>query len=123
MLWRTRSRLKCGSPAILNRQPLTVVRHLLALGGTMDVCILFGAAIAGVVSLAKRVGFIRNNPKIVAALLSAAAVAWQHLHGGTGSVDVAALVGCFAAQFSTSVATYEVAIQPVRKAAERALLS
>lgn len=90
----------------------------------MDICLLVGPAIAAIVSLAKRVPFIRNNPKIVAALLAAAWAAFQNIHPGAGggSVDIGALVTCFAAQFGTSVATYEVAIQPVRKAAERSLL-
>jgi hypothetical protein len=86
---------------------------------TVDTCILFGSVIAGVVSLAKRVPFVRNNPKIVAALLSAGAAAYEHVHPGSASVNVSALVSCFLVQFGASVATYEVAIQPVRKAAER----
>lgn len=90
----------------------------------MDICILIGPAIAMVVSLAKRVGFIRNNPKIVAALLAGAYTAWHTLHPGVavGAVDASTLLQCFAQQFAGAVATYEVAIQPVRKAAERSLI-
>lgn len=91
-------------------------------GRAVDICILIGPAIAFVVSLAKRVGFIRNNPKIVAALLAGAYASWHNIHPGAGAgVDVATLMQCFATQFAGAVATYEVAIQPVRKAAEGSL--
>lgn len=81
---------------------------------------MYGAIIAVVVSLAKRVGFIRNNPKIVAALLAAASASYMTVHPGA-HIDMALLLQCFASQFASSVATYETVIQPVRKSAENSL--
>lgn len=90
----------------------------------LDICMIIGPAIAAVVSLCKRVAFIRNNPKWVAALLAAAWAAYQNVHpGAAGSgVDVGSLMTCFLSQFSLSVATYETVIQPARKKIEDSLL-
>lgn len=87
----------------------------------MDLCIAYGAVIAVVVSLCKRVAFIRNHPKIVAAILAAASAAYTQAHPSTPPIDLSALLACFATQFAASVATYETVIQPVRKRAETAL--
>jgi hypothetical protein len=86
----------------------------------LDQCVLYGGIIAVVVSLLKRIPFIRNNPKVIAAILAAASAVWQTAHPGT-VVDWTTLVQCFAAQFAGSVATYETVIQPVRKSAESKL--
>lgn len=83
-------------------------------------CVMYGAIIAVVVSLLKRIPFIRNNPKIVAGLLAAASAAYQTMHPGA-AIDYATLAQCFAIQFAGSVATYETVIQPVRKSAENSL--
>lgn len=77
---------------------------------------MFAPLIAVVVSLLKRIGFVRNNPKIVALVLSMVAPAWHIFHPGAGPIDVAAVSQCILAQFAGAVATYEVAIQPVRNA-------
>lgn len=76
------------------------------------ICLLYGSIIGIVVTLVKRVGFVRNNPKWVAlfaSIIVAGASAWYH-----GALpDVATITACVLTQLAGSVATHEVIVKPV----------
>ncbi|MDX2008253.1 MAG: hypothetical protein SFU83_23665 [Meiothermus sp.] len=82
-------------------------------GGGVDLCLVYGPVITVVVSLLKRIPWVAQYPKLVAALLSVAAVlAGSYLNLG----DASQIVQCVINTFALSVATYEVALKPASKA-------
>lgn len=79
-------------------------------------CLAYGAGISIVVSILKRWSWISNNPKWVAAIVATVFSAGSVLlHGGalTSLTQVQTLVTCIVTQLSASVATHEIAVQPI----------
>lgn len=76
-------------------------------------CAVYGVIISIIVSLLKRIPFVRKFPKVVATVISSvlaiATAFWQ------GPADVIAIVQCVLEQLSVSVATYEVITKSVTK--------
>lgn len=74
-------------------------------------CLAYGFVISLIVSVLKRVPFVRNNAKVIAFVLSSIAPLITAAMAATGhatSVDYATLAVCIGSQFATSVATHEV---------------
>jgi hypothetical protein len=79
------------------------------------VCVLLGFAISLAVNALKSVPFVKNNPVVVASVISILLSLLQqvHLSGGIFSAfNPIDLIVCFLTQLSTAVATHEVAIKP-----------
>jgi hypothetical protein len=89
---------------------------------TPDLCIIYGPAIAVVVSLAKRVPVVARHPKWIAAALSlllASSQAWLSFGIGNSQAKgydaLAVLLVCVAEQLSGAVLTYEALIKPAAR--------
>lgn len=72
----------------------------------MDVCVVYGPVISFVVDVLKRVPFIANHPKVVAAVLALAIALFPLV--GVDKPDVAAIVQCFIIAFGGAIGTHEV---------------
>lgn len=82
-----------------------------------DMCLGYGALIAVVVSLLKRVPFISRNPKTIAALLAIFSVAIPAFV--RGGADFKVIAFCVIAELGIAIGTYEVAIKPMAAEEER----
>lgn len=76
-------------------------------------CLAYGAIISFLVSLLKKITFIKNNPKMTAAVLSALTVAAVTYFGVEGT-EWATAARCLVETFAASVATHEAIVQPVK---------
>lgn len=80
-------------------------------------CLVYGGVISFAVSLLKRIGFIKNNPKIVAFILNILSVTimqyWNNRNPGT-VLDWSVFVQCVLEQMSASVATHEIITEPIK---------
>jgi hypothetical protein len=78
--------------------------------GAVDPCLIYGPIITLLVALLKRIPWVAQYPKVVAAILSSLlAVGGTFFQLG----DVSQLVQCTLSTFALSVATYEVALKPL----------
>lgn len=74
-------------------------------------CLGYGAVIALLVQLLKRIGFVKNNPKTVASVLSLLTVLIPiFVHGGA---DFKVIAYCVINQLFASIGTYEIAADAV----------
>ena len=79
------------------------------------ICIILGFAISLAVNALKSLPFVKNNPVVVASIVSILLSLLQqvHLTGGIFSAfNPIDLVVCFLTQLSAAVATHEIAIKP-----------
>jgi hypothetical protein len=81
-------------------------------------CLAFGAIISFLVSMLKRIPAVKAHPKIVAALLSMAAVAVVSAMGPDQGNQWAIVLRCIAETFAVAVATHETVVQPVKNKIE-----
>lgn len=82
-------------------------------------CLILGPIISFIVSPLKNIPWVKNNPKTLALILSAAynaaVAAWSVVHNGQ-SFDpgsLGAILTCVLTSFGVSVATHEVVTQPL----------
>lgn len=74
-------------------------------------CLGYGAVIALLVQLLKRIGFVSKNPKTVASILSILTVLIPiFVHGGA---DFKVIAFCVINQLFASIGTYEIAADTV----------
>ena len=74
-------------------------------------CLELSPFVAVAVSLLKRVGFVRNNPKLVAVILSAV-LAGAHAWFRGGLPTVAQFAACVLEALAGAVTTHEIALKP-----------
>lgn len=87
------------------------------------ICLVIGAAISFLVSFFKRFSFVEDHAKLVAffisVLVGAATVllaAWVRSHNlMTVDMDFTNFLSCIFVQFSASVATHEVVVNPISR--------
>lgn len=73
-------------------------------------CLGYGALISLLVSMIRGIGFIKKNPKVIAAILN---ILWVTIPAFVkGGADFKIISFCVLTQFAASVATYEAVTKP-----------
>lgn len=80
--------------------------------------ILLGSLISFAVSGLKRIGFVKRNPKVASAVLSAVVPAGLAVYGAATGQDIAPIAdiaASVATQFASAVATHETVMHAVKE--------
>lgn len=79
------------------------------------ICLLIAPLISFVVSVLKKIPFVKAYPKSVVFFISAIVGGWTSTHGSPQGIDYTQIVTCILAQFSGAVATHEAVTNQVQK--------
>lgn len=79
------------------------------------ICLLIAPLISFVVSILKKIPFVKSYPKSVAFFISAIVGGFTSVHGSPPGVDYSDIVRCVLAQFAGAVATHEAVTNQVQK--------
>lgn len=87
---------------------------------SVDLCVVYGSVISLIVSLLKRISFVKNNPKLATTIISIMLSSFGLLgKGGNVGQAVQAITLCILIQLGMAIATHEVLVDPIGKALKK----
>lgn len=86
-----------------------------------DLCVVYGSIISLIVSLLKRIPFVKGNPKLASTIISIMLSSFGLLGtGGNVGQALQAITLCILIQLGMAIATHEVLVDPIGKALKKA---